>query len=278
MSTNHRNIEATSMKTTIVSFARKALNDQRGQVLPWVALGLIGMLGMGGMSVDVGRAYVAHAQLQNYANAAVLAAAGLVYNTSSTNNATTEANLYSGSSGDENVNNALGTVTTTVSTVCLLAAAERDYLPIEQPSPERSPGDREGGRADVFHETVRLFATECGGDCDRIHAGAVPALERGDYSGRDGLDEHERYQLRLERDRVPVRLERHQGNAGIGESVQVWIDELHQRGSEFSRSAVLVSSRLHGVCYERECVQQLQHAIVSNLYAATDYGDLVHAY
>jgi hypothetical protein len=119
MSTNHRNIEATSMKTTIVSFARKALNDQRGQVLPWVALGLIGMLGMGGMSVDVGRAYVAHAQLQNYANAAVLAAAGLVYNTSSTNNATTEANLYSGSSGDENVNNALGTVTTTVSTVCL---------------------------------------------------------------------------------------------------------------------------------------------------------------
>ena len=79
------------MKTTIVSFVRKALHDQRGQVLPWMALGFVGMLGMGGMSVDVGRAYVAHAQLQNYANAAVLAAAGLVYNTSSTNNATTEA-------------------------------------------------------------------------------------------------------------------------------------------------------------------------------------------
>ena len=79
------------MKTTILSFARRALIDQRGQVLPWVALGLVGMLGMGGLSVDVGRAYVVHAQLQNDANAAVLAAAGLVYNTSSTNNATTEA-------------------------------------------------------------------------------------------------------------------------------------------------------------------------------------------
>lgn len=107
------------MKTTIVSFVWKALHDQRGQVLPWVALGFVGMLGMGGLTVDVGRAYVVHAQLQNYANAAVLAAAGLVYNTSSTNNATTEATTYSGSSGDENLNPSLGTVTTTVRTLCL---------------------------------------------------------------------------------------------------------------------------------------------------------------
>ena len=98
------------MKTSKKSFFRRAINDQRGQVLPLVAFAMIGMLGMGGLSIDVGRAYVAHAQLQNYANAAVLAAAGLVYNTSSTNNATTEANLYSASAGDKNVNNSLGTV------------------------------------------------------------------------------------------------------------------------------------------------------------------------
>ena len=59
------------MKTTKMSFVRRALNDQRGQVLPFVALATVGMLGMGGMAIDVGRAYVAHAQLQNYANAAV---------------------------------------------------------------------------------------------------------------------------------------------------------------------------------------------------------------
>jgi hypothetical protein len=119
MSIDHRNIEATLMNTTRLSIVRRALNDQRGQVLPWVALGLVAMLGMGGLSTDVGRAYVVHAQLQNDANAAVLAAAGLVYNTSSTNNAKTEATDYSGSSGDENANSTLGTVLTTVSTVCL---------------------------------------------------------------------------------------------------------------------------------------------------------------
>lgn len=107
------------MKSLIKSFARKALHDQRGQVLPWVALATVGLLGMGGLGIDVGRAYVAQAQLQNYANAGALAAAGLVYNTSSTNNASTEANLYSGGSGDDNANPSLGTVHTTVSTVCL---------------------------------------------------------------------------------------------------------------------------------------------------------------
>jgi hypothetical protein len=107
------------MKTIMKSLLRRALSDQRGQVLPWIALGMVGMLGAGGMSIDVGRAYVAHAQLQNYANAAVLAAAGMVYNTSSTNNATTIAGQYSASTGNKNVNGALGTVTTTVSTICL---------------------------------------------------------------------------------------------------------------------------------------------------------------
>ena len=109
------------MKATILSFVRKALLDQRGQVLPWMAMGFVGMIGMGGLTVDVGRAYVVHAELQNYANAAVLAAAGLVYNTSSTNNATTEANTYSASSGDENLNHTLGTVYTTVRPLCLNA-------------------------------------------------------------------------------------------------------------------------------------------------------------
>ena len=47
--------------------------------------------------MDFGRAYIAQARLQTYANAAALAAAGVVYNTSTTNNATTYANNYSAS-------------------------------------------------------------------------------------------------------------------------------------------------------------------------------------
>ncbi len=107
------------MKKISKSIFRRALTDQRGQVLPWIALGIVGMLGMGGMSIDVGRAYVAHAQLQNYANASALAAAGVVYNTSSTDNADSKAHDYSGSAGDENANNALGTISTNVWTTCL---------------------------------------------------------------------------------------------------------------------------------------------------------------
>jgi Flp pilus assembly protein TadG len=107
------------MKKIIGLFVRKALNDQRGQVLPWVAVVLVGLLGMAGLSIDVGRAYVVHSQLQNYANAAALAAAGEVYNTSSTDNATTVATTYGAGKGGENVNTALGSPTPTVTTKCL---------------------------------------------------------------------------------------------------------------------------------------------------------------
>ncbi|MGB6743186.1 MAG: pilus assembly protein TadG-related protein [Terracidiphilus sp.] len=107
------------MKKTIGFFVRKALNDEHGQILPWLAVVLVGLLGTAGLSIDVGRAYVVRSQLQNYANAAALAAAGEVYSTSSTNNASTVATTYSAGSGDQNVNSGLGTVTTTITTVCL---------------------------------------------------------------------------------------------------------------------------------------------------------------
>jgi hypothetical protein len=119
MSTKSNNYEDNSMKKIIGLFVRKALNDQRGQVLPWVAVVLVGLLGTAGLSIDVGRAYVAHSQLQNYANAAALAAAGEVYNTSATNNAISTARSYSPGNGDQNANASLGTVTTNISTVCL---------------------------------------------------------------------------------------------------------------------------------------------------------------
>jgi len=104
----------------IVSLVRRALKDQRGQVLPWLALGMTGMLGVTGMTIDIGHAYVVHAQLQNDANAAALAAAGQVYVTQSqTVNSTTQADLYSGSSGGNNIDATLGTVTTTVTPACV---------------------------------------------------------------------------------------------------------------------------------------------------------------
>jgi hypothetical protein len=108
------------MNDKIVSFVRRALKDERAQVLPWLVLGMTAMVGVTGMSVDVGHAYVVHAQLQNCANASALAAAGQVYvSQSQSNNPTTVADLYSCSSGDNNTDSHIGTVYTSVSTVCL---------------------------------------------------------------------------------------------------------------------------------------------------------------
>ncbi|MGO9338081.1 MAG: pilus assembly protein TadG-related protein [Terracidiphilus sp.] len=108
------------MSTRIMSFVRRAITDQRGQTMPFIALGMVAFMGVAGLTIDVGHAYVVRGQLQNTANAAALAAAGLVYDSQSQSvNTTTQADQYSAGTGNENANPALGTVTTTVTTKCL---------------------------------------------------------------------------------------------------------------------------------------------------------------
>jgi len=95
------------MRTTCVSFIRRAFSDQRGQVLPLLALGMVTFIAVTGLSVDMGRAYVVRSQLQNAVNAAAMAAASEVYNvTSSSNPAVTVGITYL------TLNGITGTVTT----------------------------------------------------------------------------------------------------------------------------------------------------------------------
>ena len=82
------------MRNNSESFLRKALRDQSGQVLPWVIFGMIGLLSMAGVSVDVGKAYAVRNQLQSAVNAAALAGAADVYNSSGVNDAATVATQY----------------------------------------------------------------------------------------------------------------------------------------------------------------------------------------
>ncbi len=107
------------MVPTYKSMIRRSVRDERAQVLPWTAFMLLSILGMGGLVMDVGRAYVVRAQLQNSANAAALAAAGEIFNTSPTNSVNSVATQYSASSGDDNANSTPATVTTSVNSVCL---------------------------------------------------------------------------------------------------------------------------------------------------------------
>ncbi len=108
------------MKKNKVSFFRALLTDQRGQALPWViAIMSVSFSIGGGLAVDLGRAYVVRANLQNYANAMALAAAGDVYNTSLLNNASAWATTYSASTGNYNYNSALGSIAPTITPVCV---------------------------------------------------------------------------------------------------------------------------------------------------------------
>lgn len=105
------------MKRNLLSFVHKALNDQRGQVLPWVALGMVGFLGMSGLVVDVGHLYVVHRQLQGATNAAALAAMGSL--SGSTTDIKAAANTYGSDAGGLNPVMGLTGVKTTVSTSCI---------------------------------------------------------------------------------------------------------------------------------------------------------------
>jgi len=77
---------------------RFALKDERGQVLPIVALVMVGFLGMCGFVVDVGRVYVSYRELQASTDAAALAGAETLPSSS----ATTVATAYSSTSGNKN--------------------------------------------------------------------------------------------------------------------------------------------------------------------------------
>lgn len=107
------------MKFTNLLPFRRVLRDERGQVLmPWMAVLVTSFLGVSGLTMDIGRAYVAHSQLQNMANAAAMAAAGQVYFSGSNYDVYGIANQYSGSSGDKNAFGISG-VTTTVYKGCV---------------------------------------------------------------------------------------------------------------------------------------------------------------
>src|ERR1700691_4437468 len=82
------------MKKAKESLIRRALSDEQGQTIWFVVLAMFIMMGVGGLTIDLGRFYVVRSQLQNSANAAGLAAAGSVYNTDSLGSATTAATNF----------------------------------------------------------------------------------------------------------------------------------------------------------------------------------------
>ena len=73
------------MKNIGKSFLSRLLKDQSGQVLPWMALLTVLFLGMAGLTIDLGRAWVCYRELQASTDAAALAGAYAMTSSSATN-------------------------------------------------------------------------------------------------------------------------------------------------------------------------------------------------
>jgi len=88
------------MKNRIRPFFRRALKQQDGQVLPWVAFMMMVLLGMSAFVVDIGHAYSCYQELQAATDAAALAGAQQLLNST----AVSVANSFGAQSGNFNTN------------------------------------------------------------------------------------------------------------------------------------------------------------------------------
>src|ERR1035437_861518 len=104
------------MKMHIVSFSRRLLKDTCGQSVPMLAVSMIAFIGIGGITVDLGHAYVARQQLQISTNVAALAGAAAMPDTTA---ATAQVIAYSAQTGQKSATPNLTNVVITPTYQCL---------------------------------------------------------------------------------------------------------------------------------------------------------------
>jgi len=108
------------MNQNVKLFLRRALEDERGQVLPMMAVLMLGLLGMGAVVIDVGDVYYSYNKLVISTNAAALAGAqGLPFNTSTTNQAQINATNYSAKTGNDNAYGNLNVTNLSITLGCI---------------------------------------------------------------------------------------------------------------------------------------------------------------
>jgi Flp pilus assembly protein TadG len=91
-------------------FLSRLFREQGGQTLPLTAVAIVSLMGLSGMAVDAGHGYYAYERLKVATNAATLAGAAGMPNTST---ATSNVNTYSSAVGDKNY---LGSLMSNVNT------------------------------------------------------------------------------------------------------------------------------------------------------------------
>jgi len=119
------------MKLNRISLAHRLVKEECGQTLVFVALTLVAFLGLAGMSMDAGHGFYAYELLKSSTNAAVLAgAAGLPNTTTAANNVAT----YSSTASDKNAYGILQNVTATPTFLCLNTVTTKLSVPCQTAS------------------------------------------------------------------------------------------------------------------------------------------------
>lgn len=102
----------------------RTLKEEDGQVLPWMAFLIVAICGMGGLTLDLGRAYGCYRELQASTDAAAMAGAYEMFQTTATSSSVTEkVRAYSSAPGGANANPNLTGVTVTTTLKCLSSVA-----------------------------------------------------------------------------------------------------------------------------------------------------------
>lgn len=121
------------MKNLLAPFLKRLFGEEKGQAAYLMGLGMFAIMGMGGLTVDVGHAYLVRTELQAAANASALAATPALYDGGSTSSSPSTSlvklaqeydaspaslNTAYGANG-YNYDPSMGSVTTTITAPCL---------------------------------------------------------------------------------------------------------------------------------------------------------------
>jgi Flp pilus assembly protein TadG len=108
------------MNRKVYSLINQFLADARGQIIPWLALLNVVIIGAAGITIDLGHAYVCYRQLQASTDAAALAGANELGNGSSSQaSVTSQVGLYASTTGGSNYSTALPSPTVSVTFSCV---------------------------------------------------------------------------------------------------------------------------------------------------------------
>jgi len=105
------------------------LRDEEGQTLPWMALLLVLLIGMGGLTTDLGHAFYCKRELQASTDAAALAGAyAMSLSSATTSSVQTAVSNMSSATGGANANSNLPSPTLSTTLKCLSSVTSQGIL------------------------------------------------------------------------------------------------------------------------------------------------------